>query len=295
MKYTLARDGQTLGQFTEAQLRDGLANGFCQQTDLVWGDGMTDWKMLGELFPQLSPAGPPPLHGPQMPGAAKKSSGIGIVVIVVGVVIFAAIFLIAILAAVALPAFSRTTERAHQVRAISNARQIALGLRVHAADNNGTYPDALLPDAGSSNEVFGILFKQGYLEDEKVFGCPSSPYQPDGNIGTDPDFLNALEAGENHWAMTRGLSDSSPANIPLIYENPVGTNWPAQWNSSHKGAAKPGRAWRDGKIVIVQSDGGGSIVPLTASKGDAVGCRPRENGSPVFPMDNPELGILNVK
>jgi len=295
MNYTLARDGQQMGQFTETQLRDGLGNGLCRHTDLVWCEAMTDWKMLGELFPQASPAGPPPLPGPQMPGTVKKSSGIGIAAIVVAVVLVIAIGLIGIMAAIAIPAYSRTTTHAYRTKAIINSRQIALALKIYAADHNGAYPDAMLPGAGSSNEVLRKLFMEDLLDDEMVFGCPSSPYRPDGNIGSDPDFINALEAGENHWAMTRGLSESSPGNIPLIYENPVGTNWPARWNASHQGAAKPGRAWQGGRVIIVQNDGTANLAYLAAAEGDAVGCRPREDGSPVFPMDNPKLGILNVK
>lgn len=58
MNYHIARDGTQLGTFTLDQVRDGLANGSIQSTDLAWAEGMDDWKPVGAL--NILPAGAPP-------------------------------------------------------------------------------------------------------------------------------------------------------------------------------------------------------------------------------------------
>ena len=50
------------------------------------------------------------------------------------------ITIIAVLASIALPAFTGVKERADQTKDLSNAKQIALALRQFAIDNNGSYP-----------------------------------------------------------------------------------------------------------------------------------------------------------
>jgi hypothetical protein len=50
MSYHVGRNHQPLGQFTEAQIRDGLATGTFLTSDVVWRDGMTDWKPLDQVF-----------------------------------------------------------------------------------------------------------------------------------------------------------------------------------------------------------------------------------------------------
>jgi len=158
MNYMLARDGQQMGQFTEEQIRTGLGNGTYRLTDFAWCDGMTDWKVLGELFPQRS-GGAPPLPGQAAmpaPFAAKKSSGVGIAVIVIGVIFFG-IFLLAILAALAMPVFSTVREKGNTVKQINDAKQLVLGCKIYAGDHKGSYPktlDELVPAGVFDQETF---------------------------------------------------------------------------------------------------------------------------------------------
>ena len=79
------------------------------------------------------------------------------------------IAIIAILASIALPVFTSVQIKGAQTKALSNAKQIGLALRLYASDNNGTYPSYLVNPDGtattnpptpvtSSNDAFCQLF-----------------------------------------------------------------------------------------------------------------------------------------
>ena len=164
------------------------------------------------------------------------------------------ITIIAILAGLALPTFTKIQEKGNMTKGISNCRQIITVLRIYSSDNGGMYPDtALQAGAGggagggggggggganqTSNDVFRELFKTASIDTEAIFGCPSSrDGNPDGNIGTAPNYDEALKPGECHWAMTGGLSDSASGTYPIVYENPAAGAWPSPtWNPDAAG------------------------------------------------------------
>ncbi len=176
-------------------------------------------------------------------------------------------------------------EKGSIAKAISNCRQIITALRFYASDHEGKYPDSKLPNTHISNEVFRELFKDGQADSEQIFGSPSSgDGRPDGNIGEKPDYAEALKPGENHWAMTRGLTDSDPGNIPLVFESPSDPTWPPKWNPEYAGTTKPGRTWSGGKVIIGFNDGSVSAMKLESAKGRDVGFAPRPDGTQVFPI-----------
>jgi len=47
----IAKDGQQLGPFTDAQIDQQLASGAISPADLAWRDGMADWQPLGQVRP----------------------------------------------------------------------------------------------------------------------------------------------------------------------------------------------------------------------------------------------------
>ncbi len=57
-KIYLARDGKSLGPFTEEKLREMRSMGQVTGDDLVWREGFTEWKPLSTI---LGEAQPPPL------------------------------------------------------------------------------------------------------------------------------------------------------------------------------------------------------------------------------------------
>jgi len=87
----------------------------------------------------------------------------------------------AVLAALLLPAFGKARNRADSVVALSNLRQIMVGLRLYANDNNGYLPSRTFPgkDASGNEQkfvdeclIFVPLVQQGYIEDTKLFINP---------------------------------------------------------------------------------------------------------------------------
>ena len=153
-----------------------------------------------------------------------------------------------------MPLFNRVSEKAPQSMAIGNCKQIATALKINAGDHGGKYPDLAEPSPTTSNQAFRIFFREDILQDERLFNCPMSKFQTDGKIGTAPDFSKAVEPGENHWAMTKGVTDQSSVLMPLVFENPLVPSWPPVWNSKVEGKPGKGRVWRGGKIVVGFND-----------------------------------------
>jgi len=56
----IARDHKPFGTVTEEELRDGIFSGKFISTDLVWREGMAEWKPLGDMAPQWGMETPAP-------------------------------------------------------------------------------------------------------------------------------------------------------------------------------------------------------------------------------------------
>jgi len=182
----------------------------------------------------------------------------------------------------------RMVEASEKKDAVENCRKIVLWLRMSAPDLSGSYPYKIKDeppkllgvgkkgpsfashDAQNSNEVFRELFKIDIykpLNDELKFGCPRSPFHPDGNAGTAPLFREALQKGENHWAMSKDLFDSASGAFALIFENPADASMPPRWDTDVAGQAKPGRCWTDRTVCVGFNDGTVRWIPLEPGLG----------------------------
>src|SRR5476649_1378859 len=133
------------------------------------------------------------------------------------------ISIIAILAGIALPVFSQVQIKGAQTKALSNAKQIGLAMKVYATDNNGLFPSYVLSGSPpvattalvtDSSTAFAQLFPQ-YLTNETIFwvakASDCNPAPPD-NVIDNPLVappVNTLSTGENHWAYVPGLNDTS--------------------------------------------------------------------------------------
>jgi prepilin-type N-terminal cleavage/methylation domain-containing protein len=211
------------------------------------------------------------------------------------------ITIIAIIASLAVPTYNLITVKANQMKGGSNCRQIIGLMMTFASDNNGLYPDSVTnPVTGSialtSNDAFRMLVQDGLVQDETIFGCPGSIFMPDKNIGIAPTYDQALIAGENHWAMTQGQSNTSSSIMPVVFENPVAAGWPPQWNADAAGKPVAGRAWQGGTILIGKNDASVETVKLMAAQGAAVGPRLLGSGFDMFTMASPNSPqqILNI-
>lgn len=206
------------------------------------------------------------------------------------------ITIIAILASLAVPTFNVIQDKANQMKGTNNCRQIIMAMKAYAADNSGAYPDNRPgQQPQTSNDAFRFLLVDNILQDERIFGCPASPFIPDGNIGIAPSYTEAVMPGENHWSMTRGQTDSSSAIMPLVFENPVNPGWPPTWNADVAGQLQPGRTWRGGKIIIGLNDNSVSVEKLESPQGASVGPKQLGNGGlNIFTQASQSQQLLNV-
>lgn len=122
-------------------------------------------------FSQMSTPPPPfgsqPGYGAPPPpyGAPPQKSGAGkIVLIVLACVFGGGIVVIAILAAILFPVFSKVRENARLASCRSNVKQIELGMIQYTQDHNDTFPKSA---AAYKDAVFP------YIKEESVFHCPS--------------------------------------------------------------------------------------------------------------------------
>ncbi len=129
------------------------------------------------------------------------------------------ITIIAVLASIALPAFTGVKERGDQTKDLSNAKQIALALRQFAIDNNGSYP-AKAPAAdysdapgnanpATSNDAFWWLFPN-YLQSEQIFAVSGSAYTP-ANPDNRFDAVGASDSHRYAQSSAKTLTPTCPA------------------------------------------------------------------------------------
>ena len=129
-------------------------------------------------------------------GNERKKWGLGvwIFVILLGLALFSLL----------LPNCYVIAPKADQMKATSNCRQIIMAMKAYAADHSSKYPTGK-----TANEVFRELVRAEILQDERIFGCPVSPFVHDNDVGLAPDFAKAVGQGENHWMVMDGLKDNS--------------------------------------------------------------------------------------
>jgi hypothetical protein len=210
-----------------------------------------------------------------------------------------------LLAGVACKPGGRISAKGNITKGISNCRQIVIALKIYASDHNGKYPDAFLKDKRTANAAFRIIFEEQVIDNEMIFGCPVSPFAPDGKIedtyiGNNGRYGDALEPGENHWALTAGVTDAMSGSIPLVYENAVTATWPPSWNRDAAGKEVRGRTWTTG-IIVGMNDSSVAIQPLASNSGKAVGLKPDPStGKDLFeaaidPKDFPKGEILDIE
>lgn len=168
------------------------------------------------------------------------------------------IAIIAVLAGAAMPAMQQAMRSGQQTRALSNARQIGLALRMYANDCDGQYPSQQsAPDESisNSNDAFRLLVTNGYIETETIFVVPGSKTgaQADNRIDTPAQIL---ARGENHWAYVSGVNASANSSWPLIVDHTDGSGF--YTNSENE----RGGTWGGKKGLVVRVDSSASIVQL---------------------------------
>ncbi len=155
--------------------------------------------------------------------------------------------------------FNGVMDLAYRGRQAQNGKKIIFAFKIFANDNGSTFPDVRAKRT-TANQVFRDLIAYEIVEDEQLFSGELSPYVADGIIGEAPDFKEAVQPGENHWAVLGGLTTHDQSNHPAIYENALDDTWPPKWKSELANRATRGGVWRGNKILVGLVDGSISIV-----------------------------------
>jgi hypothetical protein len=167
----IGADQKEYGPVTNEQVRQWIAERRADAQTKVQAEGSTDWKSLGSLpefaavlaVPPLLP-GPPPL--PAIGRAKSKTPGWVIALIVLGAAL-GLLALLAIPAAMLLPALAQAKGKAQSIMCMNNMKQLALAVVLYADDNNGKFPPG--------NEWCDKINR--YVGSPKAFQCPAQENQ----------------------------------------------------------------------------------------------------------------------
>jgi len=174
------------------------------------------------------------------------------------------ISIIAILAGIALPVFSSVQIKGNQIKDLSNAKQIGIGIRLYSSDNDGLYPPTTQSSSAGgaaakySNDIFTNLVPQ-YIPQEKIFYLSKSawtPQVPDENTAGS----NALSSGENNFAYVSGMNDQSNPALPVVADGFAGTGNPAIGSAAYTSdSTLPGGVWKGKNAIVIRCDGSGAV------------------------------------
>jgi prepilin-type N-terminal cleavage/methylation domain-containing protein len=185
------------------------------------------------------------------------------------------IAIIAILASIALPVYTSVQVKGAQTKALSNAKQISLALRLYASDNNGNYPSYTLDGSGqptttvvsSSNDAFCQLFPT-YLKSEAIFWlgkskwCSTNPPDELTDSTVTVPSSQTLKSGENEWAYVLGLTDTSNPALPLLADGFI-----AGGETSHKyttDQTAKGGVWKGVNAIVIRADSSATVEKVNS-------------------------------
>ena len=150
-----------------------------------------------------------------------------------------------------------------QTKALAQAKQVALALKLYADDHNGIYPAGASENGEkilSANDAFRCLMPT-YTQSEAIFSNKLSAYQtsiPDGVILPKQE---CLKPGENVYGYVMGLTDSMAPGEPLVVD---GTNGDGEGHYVTDVHARGG-VWAGMKAVVIRLDNSGALENLEGS------------------------------
>jgi len=204
------------------------------------------------------------------------------------------ISIIAIIAALSMPAFTMFMKRGRMTQQLNEGKQIYYAMRSYAAETShgGAFPAYRdIDDSNSrvttSNEAFEILVPR-YLDNKQVFANRHSAWC-EATAKTAATAQRVLP-GESDWCYVRGLKDSAPSQWPML------ANAFAPGSTSYvKDANKPGGVWKGTDAVVIWAGGSGEIIE-TKQQGETYFIkRPDQPSANAFEKDQDWLAGTNVE
>ena len=183
------------------------------------------------------------------------------------------ITIIGILAGIALPVFNSVQIKGAQTKALAQAKQIGLALKLFASDNDGSYPQKGVPSGfaaapTTSSEAFSVLFPT-YVQNEQIFYNKlakgyAATTPPDNQIDAAGTIPNAktLAAGENVYGYMNGLSDTNNSAYPLVFDGTTASG------TSTYAKSGTGSVWTGTKAIVIHLDNSGSVDNLNSAYAD---------------------------
>ena len=170
-----------------------------------------------------------------------------------------------VLVGIVLPVFNSVSVKGPQTKALAQAKQVGLALKLYAGDHNGKYPRAgvdplMKTDPADANTAFAVLFPE-YTQSETIFGNKLSAYQtvvPDNVIDTPytGSPKETLQPGENVYGYVIGLTEGDDPSLPLVADGTDGTG------HYQTDPAKRGGVWKGERAVVIRLDNSGTIEKL---------------------------------
>lgn len=190
---------------------------------------------------------------PPIPGRVQDRRG-GFTLLELMVVIT----VIALLSAIAFPAYQGVVGMARRSAAGAQVKQILLGLRAYSIDHGGRFPDGenrFGAPIRTSNDAFRDLLE--YMDDdERSFAVGGSAWGPKADNRVDPPS-KMLEAGENHFAYIAGLTTDARSIWPVVVD---GTNGNRGYSTL---PGEPGGLWKGNYAIVGRVDGSAEAVRLS--------------------------------
>jgi len=128
--------------------------------------------------------------------------------------------IIAILAALLLPAVSKAKEAARSTACLSNLRQIGIAFQLYVQDNNNRLPvmhDAAIPPQPTNPVVTIDKALSNHLGSPKILRCPSDRKDFFGESGSSYAW-NYLLNGQDADHLQVFAIQFDPHNIPLVFD-----------------------------------------------------------------------------
>ena len=198
-------NGEQVGPYQPAQLRQMLSEGKITSETPAWHQGLnawsTAWVVLASFPVEGSVPGMPP---PPPPAPAKKGMSGLVIALIVGAGLFIGLFVLSCLAGIALGPITNGIKKAKENMSMQQARSIDLLMFMYAADHQGSYPDG-----GTSTEVFQKLIDEKYAADPAIFYFAME--------GKTRPTSNHLTAENVCFDVTSGIKSDSSDFVPVVF------------------------------------------------------------------------------